>query len=538
MVLDRRQYARQAAELRGATPEEMKNQDVSVDLKESVDPEVELLMKQEFMRVREIVLEQDRLLAVVRDKFAHLQDPEVFSYYCDSLGLEKGVAEDLRAAIPRMIELFAKGDAVFSEQVLQEEAESFEQIYLALGQDAKQVFSEAQMGETIAAIMNAEIDLAIQVLSENKARKRLSHRERGFSADEASVQALESALAENIGELEFDIRVSKDQRCIIHHNSTLGESADRPEHIKDLTVEELSEVRYKGGEEICTLERLFRLIEETGNTSTKINIDIKDFDEQALDEILQLIHDYNMEHRVAIVSWLPQSLQYLYEKDPTLEYSMSYFPVIRGIPEVIIKAIENIPSGTRVFGAIGTAFAKLRAGTVQGVGAENITDATVLQGNEHWTDTMERVRDKEEDLVGRHTVPHAELPVADMWGDMDVLARVLQGGSVNIMALEPVVERAVEQMCALPVVGRMIAAHKQEFIKAICATDSMLAYAKQLQTNGVKVNIYDIKKEGQIDRHVSQMREAGVEPGVVYYSGEYEGLHTRGRIPEIPSPTE
>ncbi|NQV89150.1 MAG: hypothetical protein HQ488_02405 [Parcubacteria group bacterium] len=344
---------------------------------------------------------------------------------------------------------------------------------------------------------------------------------------------MEGALGKNIAELEFDIRMSKDHKCIIHHNSTLGESSKRPDRVRDLTEAELSEITYKGGDDICTLERLFELVKETENSTTKINIDIKDFDEDGLDEILQLIHDNDMEHRVALVSWLPQSLQYLYEKDPTLEYSMSYFPVIRGIPRFVIEAIENIPSGSRIFGKIGTWFAKLRAGTVRGVGSENITDATVLQADEHWGDTKKRMDDKGEDLIGRHTVPYADVPVADESGDMSIMARVLQKGSVNIMALEPVVEKLVDKFEKIPLLGRLVKKHRTKIVDVLSAKESFLNYAEQLGTNGIKVNIFDITQDEHVDQYVEKMKTAGLEPGVVYFSGEYEGLHTRDQVPDL-----
>jgi hypothetical protein len=524
---------KEMGEMRGKTPDYLKNQEHSVDLSGEMDDEIEKDLKHEIMRVREIVLEQDRLAAVLRDKFTHLQSPEALDAYCGQLGVEEGVKKDFQAALPRIIESLERGGKVLPDSVLEEEADSFEEIYRALGSDAKELFAGEGASEIVERIVSAEIDLALNVLQENRSRKRLSHRERGFGADEASAQSLEGALVANVGELEFDIRMSKDHKCIIHHNSTLGESSERPEHVRDLTEAELSEVTYKGGDDICTLERLFELVKETENTSTKINIDIKDFDEEGLNEILQLIHDNDMEHRVAIVSWLPQSLQYLYEKDPTLEYSMSYFPVIRGIPRFVVEAIENIPSGSRIFGKIGTWFAKLRAGTVRGVGSENITDATVLQADEHYKDTKERMDAKGEDLVGRHTVPYADLPVADAQGDMSIMARVLQKGSVNIMALEPVVEKFVDKMTKIPLLGRLAKKYRDKLVDVLCATESFVDYAQKLSTNGVKVNIFDITEEGHIDKYIEKMKKADVEPGVVYYSGQYEGLNTRGQVPDI-----
>ena len=529
----RHPLSQESAMHRGETPSSLKNKKRSVELSGDIDHSIEQEAKREIMKLREVVLEQDRLVDILLDKVEHLQDDEKLDEYCKRLGVSEGVKQDLRLALPDLIAQLKKGGDIFPPETLIEEADGVEQMYQSLSLEAKKALTEEQSKEIVKTLIQGEIDLALQVLSESRERKVLSHRARGFGKDEASKEALETILTERIAEVEFDIRFTKDRRAVIHHNSSMGESAGKSEFVKDLTLEEMEGVPYKNGEQVCSLEAFFKMVKETGNNSTKINIDIKDFGEQELDEILDLIHSHNMEHRVALVSWLPQSLQYLYEKDPTLEYSMSYFPIIRGVPKFIIDLIERIPSGSRLFGKVGTEFAKTREGVVQGVGAENIASATILQSDEPWEQTMERMEKMGETLVGRHTVPHAELPVADEWGDMSVTARMLQHGSVNIMALEPFAKNLVERLGELPGVGSFFKEHEEKMVSMICGTDAFLDYAKNLQTNGVKVNIFDITEDGYIDQHVQKMKKAGVEPGIVYYSGKYEGLNTRDQVPAL-----
>ncbi|NQV89151.1 MAG: hypothetical protein HQ488_02410 [Parcubacteria group bacterium] len=153
---------------RGKTPADLKNQDRSVDLAGEMDQEIERDLKHEIMRVREIVLEQDRLAAVLKDKFLHLEHPENLNAYCEQLGVEEGVKEDFRAALPRLLESLEKGGLSFSESVLQEEVDNFEQIYRALGSDAKELFAGEGASEIVDRIVGAEIDLALTVLQESR----------------------------------------------------------------------------------------------------------------------------------------------------------------------------------------------------------------------------------------------------------------------------------------------------------------------------------------------------------------------------------
>lgn len=523
---------------RGASPDNIKQAHQQggrvLSLKEQVNPEVERELKADVMLAREVVLEQDRLVAVLLDKFRLLQDEQNLEVYCRSIGVDQGIQVDLEHALPRIIgslEQSAPND-IFSE-IAAEEGNFFEELYARMKTDVRRALAVEGLDILAQQIVEAEIELALTVLMESRSRPILSHRERKFSGDEASQEALQAVLEENIAEIEFDIRASQDGRAIIHHNATLGESADMVGKVREFTAEQLENVELRNGDHICSLEKLFQMIQAMENKTTKVNIDIKDFDKRALDEILTLIHDYGMEHRVVIVSWLPQSLQYLYEKDPTLSYSMSYFPAIRGVSRWLIEKIEDMPSGSLLFGKIGSWFAKWRDNAVQGIGAENIAHGVALDANENWEDVQARTAEVGTDLIGKHTVAYSDPPVADIEGGLDTMARVLHNGSVNIMVFEEKLNTLVDRLSGIPVIGKWIADHKKEIINFFGRTTQLAEYAQELSENGVRVNIFDVTDDGVVDQHIRTMREAGVEPGVVYFSGKYHGLHTRDMTPDL-----
>lgn len=190
------------------------------------------------------------------------------------------------------------------------------------------------------------------------------------------------------------------------------------------------------------------MLKTTGNETTKVNIDIEDFNPTMLDEILELIKEYKAHHRVVIVSWLPQALQCLYGKDPTLQYSMSYFPILNTPgTSLLLRLVGRRPSGSRLLGPFATWFAKKRAEriqkglpAIQGVASEQITDAVVLDANQHHSEMSDvlEVQRGTRDLVSAHTIPveknlfQSPSPIREKWTSW--LAFCMRGALTSLLS--------------------------------------------------------------------------------------------------------
>ncbi|MBU2264002.1 hypothetical protein KJ797_01565 [Patescibacteria group bacterium] len=210
----------------------------------------------------------------------------------------------------------------------------------------------------------------------------------------------------------------------------------------------------------------------------------------------------------------------MYEKNPTLSYSMSYFPAIRGVSMWAIEKISQQPSGSLLFGKIGTWFAKKRAKAIQegdlkiqGTGSEQITDGIILDANKHWEETKKEVEEKGQSLFGKHTVAYSDIPTKNENNEMDTMARVLQNGSVNIMAFEELIASHIKK---IPILNK----YGDKIIDLFKRTTKLMDYAKECAKNGVKVNVFDLKKEDEIKKLFSDFEKAGVKPGTVYSSNK------------------
>jgi glycerophosphoryl diester phosphodiesterase len=374
-----------------------------------------------------------------------------------------------------------------------------------------------ELSEMAQQLIQSEILLGVELLDEVRSRPLLAHRVRGFAEDEASAEALEAALEEDVFELEFDIRMSADGVPMIHHNSTLGESAGRPESIADLTAAELAEVTLRGGGHIASLREFFDLVESTENRGTKINIDIKDFDPEMLDSILDLIDEYDVSHRVVLVSWFPQALQYMYEKNPSLPYSLSYFPTTTSLTGAVFGFL-NGGSGPyeQATGRASEMYAeKVEESRVAAAAAgqapvldvvgENVTGAYVVDPGTHWTDLEVYAAKAGESLVGKHTMSLAGAPF-----DIPLMAQVLaSGGSINVLSLEAQVDKVVKKT--------HLSERARDFLGNM---DEVVELASACAASGIEVNIFDLVDPELAVSHFERFEDQGVEAGVVYSSNK------------------
>ncbi len=503
----------------GQLPKEVQ---VTANLRDKKADETVNKVKDAAMKAREVVLEQKRLVKIIKDRFIQIKGnmPD-YGFF-----LDEGTKDDLKVALESIIGVLQKPlKEIFKDGLNMEEYQ--EKLDSFLEYEMKEAVKGSDTrNQIITQIIDGEIDHALSLISASRKRPVLAHRVRGFHKDEASKEGLETAITKNVSEMEFDIRMSKDGLPIIHHNATLGASSSRPEAIKDLKYEELRQVGMKNGGHITSLGDFLKFVSESGNEATKINIDIKDFDKGMLDQILKLIHDYKLQHRVAIVSWFPQALQYMYEKDPTLSYSMSYYPSLSALSKWIFKKINRNSSGMLFgsilgkvgLGQIATWFAKRRAEAIaEGqpevltTGSEVITDAYALDPEAHYQDIVDFAEKQGLDVVGKHTAAFGGTPIEGEEG-MKIMSKVLRNGSVNIQDIEGSLQSLVNKIPGIP--GSV----KKLIVKAIYKREKLHTFAQECQKNGVKVNLFDLKKEEEIAERFDSAEKKGIQMGVVYSS--------------------
>ncbi len=101
----------------------------------------------------------------------------------------------------------------------------------------------------------------------------LIYAHRGYSANypENTLSAFEAALPYVDG-IELDVQVSKDGRLVVIHDETVDRTTNGTGWVKDMTLQELRQLKIDGYERIPTLEEVLGLIERSNVT---LNIELK-----------------------------------------------------------------------------------------------------------------------------------------------------------------------------------------------------------------------------------------------------------------------
>ena len=327
---------------------------------------------------------------------------------------------------------------------------------------------------------NEEISKILAIFEEIKNKNVLAHRVRWFHPDEASKEWLKKAIETNISELEFDIRFSSDWKPIIHHNASLWNSANRKEYIKDLSYDELKNIKLKNWGSIIDLKDFFELVKNSWNESTIINIDIKDFDKNWLDNILNLIKEYKFDHRVKIVSWSGQVLQYMYEKRPDLHYSLSYHPITNWIVSKWLLTLQDKFNADWILAKLWTLVSEYRAWLVKSTGQEIIKHTRIENWKEYYWDS--KIYEK----WWKWFHPMVAFPEKQWLQNNPIYTRILKEGSVNIQALDEFLKKMPDFM-------------KEKYYKKL---NKLIAELKELW---IETNVFDIKNKKVLEKYFNNV---------------------------------
>ncbi len=165
---------------------------------------------------------------------------------------------------------------------------------------------------------------------------------------ENTVMAFDYAYNAGVDVLEMDLRLTKDNVLITHHNETIDETSDHTGLVKDHTYDELIQMNfgakftdYEGNQPYADLSseelksylgalapaKLEDLFGKYGNSVLYI-IEIKDEGEAgriAAKELNRLIVKYDLQDKVQVASFINDIMNYFNEiKDPRIETSLDF----------------------------------------------------------------------------------------------------------------------------------------------------------------------------------------------------------------------
>ncbi|MHA2364352.1 MAG: glycerophosphodiester phosphodiesterase [Candidatus Hodarchaeales archaeon] len=147
----------------------------------------------------------------------------------------------------------------------------------------------------------------------------MAHRGDQTKYPENSLEAMKSAVELKVDVLETDARLTKDNKLTIFHDEIVDRVSDSQGKVRDFSFEELKklDIGYNytadNGETYPFRGKNYRVIslEEFFNNfpDIKLNIDIKDKDEIAVKQLVQIIEEYKAQDRVWVSSFHSEQIQ-------------------------------------------------------------------------------------------------------------------------------------------------------------------------------------------------------------------------------------
>jgi glycerophosphoryl diester phosphodiesterase len=112
--------------------------------------------------------------------------------------------------------------------------------------------------------------------------KIIGHRGAAALALENSKASLEAAIKHKVDVIEFDVRLTKDERLVVLHDSTTRRVAATEHDLHELTAAEASEIELHNGQRLMSLDEALDIV-----GSKPIIIDIKDSD--SVEELITVL---------------------------------------------------------------------------------------------------------------------------------------------------------------------------------------------------------------------------------------------------------
>ncbi len=151
----------------------------------------------------------------------------------------------------------------------------------------------------------------------------VGHRGNPSQAPENSIEGYLTAVQNGATEVETDIYLTKDGEIIIMHDNTLNRTTNYTgtKTVPQMTLEEIREYRLlnkDGSVSDAPVPTLKEMFEALKNTDVYYVIELKSGDETMVPVLYDLIKEYNVQHRVNIISFSGPVLKKTYDVDPII----------------------------------------------------------------------------------------------------------------------------------------------------------------------------------------------------------------------------
>jgi hypothetical protein len=178
------------------------------------------------------------------------------------------------------------------------------------------------------------MDMACSIPRENL----LSHRLRGFDAQESTLLGLKAALERNVAHVEFDVRLARDGTFLAYHDPFVLGANGVLYNIRDFSATEIKQM--PGFEKVPTLQEMLECFKKYNQGNTKLHIDVKAAGSEH--DIVSLLSDASATENTVIVSWMPSIIEKFSVIAPEIRLCFSHItffrlPALHKISKIVLN---------------------------------------------------------------------------------------------------------------------------------------------------------------------------------------------------------
>uniref|UniRef100_A0A0N5B8J1 GP-PDE domain-containing protein n=1 Tax=Strongyloides papillosus TaxID=174720 RepID=A0A0N5B8J1_STREA len=152
------------------------------------------------------------------------------------------------------------------------------------------------------------------------------HRGSPVMRPENTMESFEQAKSEGADLVEFDLGLTKDKICVILHDDTLDRTTNMKGDVRNYTYKELQKANaaakfsWPSGETIfeTKIPLLKDVVKFAKEKKLKMLFDIKDTDDELIDQLLKLFKSENLYNNTIVCSFFPQVVYKIKKADPRI----------------------------------------------------------------------------------------------------------------------------------------------------------------------------------------------------------------------------
>lgn len=141
---------------------------------------------------------------------------------------------------------------------------------------------------------------------------------------ENTMLSFQKALEMRFDLIEFDVHFTRDKVLVVCHDATIDRTTNRTGAIRDMTLEELSQVDAgvrKGaefaGQRIPTLREVLTLM-ASAPYEVLLNVEIKDYDHEVIDATIAMLKEFGMDQRAVMACFNAEVIAYIQDTHPDM----------------------------------------------------------------------------------------------------------------------------------------------------------------------------------------------------------------------------